>query len=218
MGPLAAVNTQAVLRARQRQGTVVDDPSIREPMGARASALYSIAQRVRTLERKLFHFRQVGILASEAMKLDVDARQGVLAIRGNVSLAMGKFGMVWRVWDAAEDFGLALQLRERAGASLASIGEMQVDLGLCYVLTGRGRRGLALMREGVEGLRTNTSTNGRSFLARGLRKLDLAARVMMKPALSRSARAEIAVIAAETEALDQARDLRSAELVRSASR
>lgn len=212
MGPLAAVNTQAAFRARRRRDRAyADDPSIREPMGARASAIYSIAQRVRSFERKVFHFKQTSMLATRAIDLDKDARQGALAIRGNASLAMGKLGFLWRLWDAAEDFETALRLRERAAASAASIGEMRVDLGLCHVLTGRGHRGLPLMLEGIAGLRTNSTANGRSFLARGLRKLDQAAQIMLKPSLSAEARAEIAAITAETEALDQARDLRPSE-------
>jgi hypothetical protein len=218
MGPLAAVNTQSAFRARQRGGrSDRDDPSIREPMGARASALYSIAQHVRSLERKLFHFEQTARLATFALDLDRNARQGILAIRGNSSLAMGKLGFIWRIWDAADDFETALRLRERAGASAASIGEMQVDLGLCYVLTGRGRRGLSLMRVGIAGLRTNTSANGRSFLARGLRKLSYAAAIMLEPGLRAAARREVALIAAETEALDQARDLSRSELLTGAA-
>ncbi|MDX2277860.1 MAG: DUF4062 domain-containing protein [Hyphomonadaceae bacterium] len=212
MGPLAAVNTQSAFRQRRRADRdYADDPTIREPMGARASALYSIAQHVRSIERKLFHFDQTGRLATQAIALDKNAQQGVLAIRGNVSLALGKMGFVSRIWDAAEDFETALKLREKANASPASIGEMQVDLGLTYVLTGRGGKGFTLMQEGVSGLRTNTSANGKSFLARGLRKLSLASLVMMRPTMRRQARAEIAALSAETEALDQARDLNGDE-------
>lgn len=206
MGPLAAVNTQSAMRA-QRRVHLVDDPAIREPKGARASAIYSIAQKVRGIERKLFHFRQTIILATDAADLDRNAQQGVLAIRGNANLAMFKLGLAWRVWDAAEDFRVALALRERSGASAASVGEMQVDLGLCHVLTGRGRKGLDLIKTGIDGLRSNATANGRSFLARGLRKQRFAARVMLRPALARASAAEIARITQEVEALDQARDL-----------
>jgi hypothetical protein len=207
MGPLAAVNTQAALRRHQRGNLPSDDPAVREPMGARASAVYSIARHARTRNRKVFHFRQATSLASQALHLDRSGQQGVLAIRGNASLQLGTLGYAWMLWDAVADFESALRLREDAGASAASIGEMQVDLGLCYVLTGRGKRGLALMQHGIAGLRTNTTANGLAFLARGLRKLDVAARVLLKPALSREARAEIAMITEKTEAMDQARDL-----------
>lgn len=205
MGPLAAVNTQAALREKRRRDAP-DDPAIREPNGARASALYSIAQQVSGLERKLFHLRQTSVLATRAAALDTGARQGVLAIRGNANLAMFKLGLAWKIWDAAEDFRTALRLREASDASAASIGEMQVDLGLTQVLTGQGRQGLVLIGEGIENLRSNTSANGRSFLARGLRKQVIAARVMLRPRLIRAAQAEIGEIGREVEAFDQLRD------------
>jgi len=206
MGPLAAVNTQAAFR-RQRGAETPGDPTIREPNGARASALYSVAQKVRSFDRKLFHLRQTSLLATRAAALDKDAHQGVLAIRGNASLAEFKMGLIWKLWDAERDFKTALSLRERAGASSASVGEMQVDLGLTQVLSGRGRQGAMLIVQGIAGLRTDNSANGRSFLARALRKQGFAARLMGRFELAADIAAEIAAIGAEVEAMDQLRDL-----------
>jgi hypothetical protein len=207
MSPLAAVNSQTALRQRMTKEIAFRAAhDVREPLGARASALYSIGHRMRSLSRKAFHYEQAGLLATRAMERDPDARRGLLAIRGNVHLRMAWLLRPWRIRDAERDFAEALQLRAAAGAPQAQLGEMKVDLGLCRVLAGRRRSGLALAREGVEDLRSDMSVNGRSFLARGLRKLRWAEFASLNLAASRRSAEEASRIAAEVEALDQARD------------
>jgi hypothetical protein len=95
--------------------------------------------------------------------------------------------------------------RERSGASEASIGEITADLGFCRILTGRPRRGLELLQEGIRGLRSDTSSNGQAFLARGLKKLELGAKLAGRSMLAREARDERLRLAGDIEAMDQAR-------------
>jgi hypothetical protein len=49
------------------------------------------------LTARFFHLRQTAFLATQAATLDKDARQGVLAIRGNASLAEFKLGLAWKI-------------------------------------------------------------------------------------------------------------------------
>jgi hypothetical protein len=207
MGPLAAIHSQMSLR-EQMAGvpSFRAEVSIREPLGARASALYSIAQRMDTRRRKLFHFRQVVELTTRAMAQDAKGQQGLLSIRAHATMHMGRLGLVWKLWEALADFRQALDLRERSAASEASVGEAKTDLGFCLILTGRPHQGLALLEEGVRQLRSDDSANGKAFLARGLRKQLRAARLLGKRELMRAVHQELHLIASQVEAMDQLRD------------
>ncbi len=208
MGPLAAVNSQIDLRKRMRA-----DPrfsthhDLREPTGARASALYSIAQRMQTRARKLFHYRQVVALACEAIEHDPTGREGARSIRAHALVQMARLGHVWKIWEAKADFERSLSIREAKGASEASIGEAKADLGLLLVQIRQRRRGLALVEEGVAQMRSNTSVDGKAFLARGLRKLALAAQQAGRRDLELAARDELSAVSNEVEAIDQLRGL-----------
>jgi tetratricopeptide (TPR) repeat protein len=207
MGPLAAVNSQVVLRR-----DLGNDPrfreahDVREPTGARASAIYSVAQRMHTRQRKLDHYRQTITLATQAIEHDPDAGAGSLSIRGYALMRMARLGQVWKMWEAVEDFRKALALRERSAKSAASLGEAKVDLGLSFVMTGHIRTGFALLQEGVSLMRGNQSANGQAALARSLRKLEGAARLTLRRGVAEAAREERLNIATEVDALDQARD------------
>lgn len=202
MSPLAALNSQVALR---RMAGLGQEQGMREPHGARASALYSIAQRMRTRARKLYHYDQALEAATRAQAQDPDARSGVLSIRAHVQLRVAMLGRPWRLWAAEEDFAASLRLREASGAPLSSIGEAQVDLGFSRVLTGRPLGGFPLMREGIAHLRSDESANGKAFLARGLHKLERAAQLTLQRRLAARTRAERLVVAEDTEAFDQMR-------------
>jgi hypothetical protein len=206
MSPLAAVQSQITLRRRfATEPAFHNATQVREPLGARASALYSIAQRVHSRPRKLRHYQQVASLATQAIELDANARQGSLSIRGHASMQMAGLGFLWKLWDAADDFKQSLKLRESSGESAASVGEAKVDLGLCSILLGRWRTGIALQQEGVTLMRNNDSPNGKAFLARGLRSLELGARIIRRKDIVAAAWEERLRLAAEIEAIDQIR-------------
>jgi hypothetical protein len=202
MSPLAAINSQLHIRKRLAAGRDLD---VREPHGARASALYSIAQRMTSRRRKLFHYDQVSLLAGEAMRQDANAAQGALSIRAHALLRIATLGRPWELWTAKADFRRALQLCEAGGAPLAGIGVAQVDLGFCQVLTGEPFAGRALMKEGIANLRTDATAGGLAFLARGLRKLETASLLTLSPSAAARAREERLQIAGKIEAFDQAR-------------
>jgi hypothetical protein len=204
MGPLAAINSQMSLR---RQTAFRQDGSLREPVGAKASAIYSIAQRMKTRERKFYHYRQATRLATIAIDQSGGVATGALSIRAHALMRMGRLGYLWKLWEAKHDFEIALRIREREHASESGIGEIKTDLGLSCVMTGQSRRGLQLLRDGIGGLRSDTSSNGKAFLARGLRKLELGARLSGKASLARDAHDERLRLAEGIEAMDQARPI-----------
>ncbi len=209
MGPYAALNTQTRLRTTFASVPAFrDGRDVREPLGARASALHSIAQTVETWERKLFHFDQAILAATQAMQRDTNATQGILSIRGLALLRSGLLARPWRFWDGERDLAESLKIRERAGLTPASIGEAMVDHGFARILTGRIFAGFAEMRSGVELLRTDSSANGLAFLARGLRKLEQGAWLTGRRRAARRAYAERMSLASRIEAMDQARDVR----------
>jgi hypothetical protein len=208
MGPYAALNSQVLLRrAFEGDAEFAGGHELRESFGARASALYSIAQKVVRWERKLFHYDQAMIAANRALASDAGARQGVLSIRGHALMRSGMLARPWRFWEAAADLKASLDLRIANGAAAASIGEARVDYGFCMMLTGRIFAGIAEMQAGVVLLRSDTSVDGLSFLGRGLRKLEQGALLVGRRSLALAARAEREAVIAKTQAMDQARKL-----------
>jgi hypothetical protein len=206
MGPLAAINSQIDLRKQMAtEPSFAADSDLREPLGSRASALYSIAQRMRTRRRKLFHYRQVVKLASEAMERDPTGRGGAISIRAHALAQMARLGHFWKLWEAKTEFERFLHLRETTGASEAHIGEAKADLGFLLVQMGNRRRGISVLQEGIAQLRSDKSANGQAFLARGLRKLARAARQTGRRELERAVRDELAAVSLGIEAIDQLR-------------
>ena len=207
MGPLAAINSQIELRKElAADSDFRRDQDVREPLGARASAIYSIAQRMESRGRKLFHYRQAAMLATRAIDRDSEGQGGALSIRAHALMQMSQLGHVWKLWDAARDFRRSLELRDRTGASTASIGEAKADLGFCTVLTGRPRAGLSLLQDGVALMRNDGSADGKAFLVRGLRKLERAAGLIGARRIAAGARMERLSVSEQIEALDQARE------------
>ena len=207
MGPLAAVNSQLALRrGMQHEPAFRSAQDVREPLGGRASAIYSVAHRMYSRKRKLYHYNQTIRLSTRAIERDVDAQQGARAIRGYAFMQTARLGKVWNIWRAKHDFKRSLELREKAGAEPSSIGEAKADLGLCLVLLGSKGSGLSLLQEGIELLRKDDSVNVQSFLAQGLRKLERAATLSGKHALAESAHSERVALSSEIDAFDQARD------------
>ena len=207
MGPLASVQSQIHLRRKFADELAFREKTdVREPLGARASAIYSIAQRTYSWRRKMRHYRLAAVLATQLIERDRNAAQGALSIRGHASMQMAQLGLAWKLWDAVSDFRESLRLREGSLASAASIGEAKADLGLSLALTLRRREGLALLRQGVDMMRSNETASGLAFLARGLRKLERGARIAGRSDLAEAAREERLELAAKIEAMDQIRD------------
>lgn len=207
MGPLAAVNSQTGLRASFAGASeYAAAQDVREPLGARASAIYSIAQRMDTRGRKLWHYRQVVTLATQAAERDPNAQQGALSIRGHALMRMAFLGEIWKLLEAVEDFQKSYDMRVAKGAPPASVGEALTDLGFARVFTGRVGSGLALMQVGVDLMRFDSSVNGKAFLARGLRKLEMAAKFTLSRSLMHKAREERIALAKDIQAMDQARE------------
>ena len=207
MGPLAAVNSQFALRKNMQHEPVFRNAhGVRELLGGRASAIYSIAHRMCSKKRKLYHYNQSITLSTQAIERDADAQQGARAIRGHALMQTARLGKICNLWRAKNDFKRSLALREKAGAKPSSIGEAQTDLGLCLVLLGSKRSGLSLLQKGIELLRMDDSVNAQSFLAWGLRKLERAARFSRESDLAESARLDRVALLETIEAFDQERD------------
>jgi|SRR5665213_1331139 len=205
MGPLASVQTQIALRrkfaAEPAFRAAID---VREPVGARASALYSVAQRMGTWPGSVRHFRMSAELATQAIDQNPDTASGALSIRGRASMQLARVGFVWKLWEAEADFRRGLALRERAGS--LSAGEGMTDLGLCLVFQGRSKSGLRMLQEGVNHMRADEGPNGKAFLARALRSLERGAKFAGRRDVAVAAREERLTLAREIEAIDQTRE------------
>lgn len=208
MSPLAAVQSQMDLRTKfASEPSFRQENDVREPLGARASALYSIAGCMTSVRQRLRHYRLAAAQATLALDHDNQSRQGVLLIRGHAAMRMAQLGLVWKLWDAYADFKDTVNIREASGASEASVGEAKVALGLCLVLLWRRETGLSLLREGIDLLRSDQSVSGLSFLSRGLRNLEYGARKAGQTDIAEEARIERLNLAVQIEAMDQFRQV-----------
>ena len=208
MGPLASVQSQTELRQKFASASAfVERSDVRLPIGARASAIYSIAHRMGTWERKYRHYKLAATLASRVVGEDGNGAHGALLIRGHSYIRMAMLGRPWLLWSAKADFSNAVQLREAAGATDANVGEAKVALGLSLILTGRRSSGVEMLQNGVSLMRGNTTPSGLSFLANGLRKLEQGARFAGRRDLEEEARHEREELAVAIEAMDQTRSL-----------
>jgi hypothetical protein len=204
MSPLAALNSQTVLRRQHLHAPAFKQASdVREPLGGRASAHYSIANRMPSRALRIRFFEQARILANQAIALDSGSRDGILSIRGHIALRMARLGYYWRIWSGIADFRSSLDLRAAAGASLLSIGEAQTDLGFALVLGMQPWSGIRLLEEGVQHMRGATSPTELAFLARGLRKLETGYSLTGRRNRSLAIRRERADLAEKIQAFDQ---------------
>jgi hypothetical protein len=203
MGPLAATNTQIELR--RAYGVPETEGLMREPLDARASALYSVAQRMETRACQIRYFEQSALQATQAIQVAATDFSNALAIRGSANLRLARLGRPWRLFDARGDFRAVLGERERRSAPEASIGEAETDLGLVMIMTGQPFAGFERMRRGVAMMRADQTPNGLANLARGLRKLEEAARLTLRRQLAGKVRSERETIASGIDAVDQMR-------------
>lgn len=210
MGPLAAVNSQAeIRRAFAGEPEFRSSTDVREPVGARASAIYSIAGRMSRRERKIYHYREAIELATRLVAEGGDSEAGALSIRGHSAMRLAENGQVWWLWRAESDFRRSLALRERKAANSPSVGEAMVDLGFWRCAAWRRASGLRQMQDGIALLRTAGGADGRAILVRGLRKLEQAAIIAERRDLAAQVREETKQLAREIEAFDQLRGPRS---------
>ncbi len=167
MGPLAAVQSQIDLRRSLSANPAFRaNNDVREPVGARASAIYSIAQRMYSWRQKMRQFRMSEDLATQAIAQNPEGSPGALSIRGRAALRLAQLGQVWKVWQAEADFREGLRLREQMGESEATLAEGFLDLGLCLAYSLRPRAGLDLLQKGISLLRSDISPNATTRLAR----------------------------------------------------
>jgi hypothetical protein len=202
LGPLAALNLQLAVRRGRPAGL---GAPVREPHGARASAIYSIAGVVGSPFRKAYHYKQALIAADRALSIDPAARQGTLSIKGHVLMRRAMLGYVPEIFPAVAALEESLAIRVRSSASAAAVGEAMADLGFCLILALQPFRGVDLLKEGVALLRQDPSPSGLSFLARGLRKLEQGQRLTLQLSAARETHAEREAIARAINAFDQVR-------------
>lgn len=168
LGLLATVNTHNWIRARVDGIPDEETPAHRVHGigGARASALYSMANRCWRLPHRWNLLHRALQELDAAMAARPERRARYLAIRGSVHRARGQF------FKAARDHEEMVGLYRADPASGGAIGEALTELGWTYAWIlrfGKARRnlaeGVALMRgDGVQSL------SSASFLVRALRK------------------------------------------------
>ncbi|WP_421788444.1 hypothetical protein [Hyphobacterium sp.] len=199
ISPLAAVQSQIHLRRSGRVSGV--DPE-RPLLGARASALHSIAQRAK--KTKVGLFRLVVRLVSSQLEGVTGDRSGSLLIRGNARLQLARVGHPLQLLKARQDLAEALAIRESLATNRHALGEAKVDYGFALALTSIfPSTAFGLIKEGINDMRASPeSVSNPGFLVRALRKSAFAFKIR-GDRRSRETNAELESLVASTHSNDQ---------------
>jgi hypothetical protein len=130
------------------------------PVGAVASANYSLIQRIPSAFIRHFAYRSLLRFLDKNIPVSSSA-VGNLLIRGSINLRLGN------PWGGITDFKKALHIVESSNSTPASAGNAKVHLALGLAMALRRREARALMDEGLGEIRGNV---GPGELMRALRK------------------------------------------------
>ena len=200
MGCLAALNELTHVRA-----TVGRDDA---PLGARASAYYSIGAKVRSRWTARRFFRQSLALSRTQLQRNAEEPSNLLQMTASAQARLARLGEPWRYFRALGDFRKSLDLRVRRCAPQASVAEAKNAYAYAlFQLPWRRREALELAAEGARLFRSAPAGDASGFYFRSERKraemLGRARRYDEAVAVATAARD----LAAVGQALDQVRPL-----------
>lgn len=203
IGLLSAVNSIIWIRARPL-GTVIPETAeihIHGTKGARASALYSMANRCWWLPRRWSLLNAALADVDDAIGSRPNRISGYLAIRGSIYRAKGQLSR------AVKDHEAMVDARKAESPSGSSMGEALSELGWTLAWAGQLRKA---KRSLVEGVRLVSETPVSSpmqagFRVRALKKCPTVQALTFDFAASRRARAEAQQIANTYLVADQMR-------------
>ncbi|WP_424986379.1 DUF4062 domain-containing protein [Microbulbifer sp. S227A] len=175
LSPLAVINTRQALWEQNSEKF----GNLEELTTSRASAYYSLAQRMHTRAQTRRGFQQSRALATRAYDQLGNAAVGSLMIRCHANIRLAGLGSPLLISDALADARKALEIYDMGVGDLTGRGEALVSLGFCKAITGRLRTGKADMRHGLHLLSQNPTPNGRSFYAKGGKMVARAGRLLL---------------------------------------
>jgi hypothetical protein len=200
MGCLAALNELTHVRTELKSADL--------PMGARASAYYSIGAKVRSKWAARRFFRQSFALSRAKLAQQPDDPSELLQMTASAHAQLARLGQPWRYALALRDFRKSLDWRSSHGAPQESIGEaMNAYAFALSKQPWRRKEALALAAEGSAMIRDSAGGLASGFYFRSERK-----RAEM---LGRAGHLDEAIVvaaaarelAANAQAFDQARPL-----------
>lgn len=143
--------------------------------GGLASEIYSIAKSLPRSSIKKQLFKKSLSLLDEVLSTSPPSSAGFRAIKGSVFLQLGDKA------SAIREYRASLDERISSGASAASIGETEAELGFAMLLSGDVKQGCALMERGVSAIATSDAY---PFTVRARRKLAVGYALSMRPLLA----------------------------------
>ncbi len=162
-GVFASLGSLDLIRGRLRNQSSLDLPEevTKKPLGALASAHYSLSKRMLTKVQKLEQL-DLALRFSHETILDQGEKEiGIYSVRGSVLVALH------RPFAAVSDFRRVVDGYESQATEAGRLGMAYVDLGSALFLSGRIFKGEDLLSKGVRLL----STKEDGSLVRGWRRL-----------------------------------------------
>lgn len=200
MGCLAALNELTHARMALKREDM--------PLGARASAYYSIGAKVRSIRTARRFFRQSLALSQAQLQKHAEEPSNLLQMTGSAQARLARLGEPWRYLRALGDFRTSLDLRIRHGAPQQSVAEAKNAYAYAlFQLPWRRDEALRLAAQGAQLFRSAPGGEASGFYFRSERKraemLGRARRYDEAISVATLAR-DLAMVA---QALDQARPL-----------
>jgi len=200
MGCLAALNELTHVR------TTIGREDV--PLGARASAYYSIGSKVRSIWNARRFFRQSLALSRAQLQKRAEEPSNLLQMTASAEARLARLGEPWRYLRALSDFKASLDLRIRQGAPQASVAEAKNAYAYAlFQLPWRRDEALRIAGEGAQLFHSAPEADASGFFFRSERKraemLGHAKRYDEAISVATTARD----LAAAAQALDQVRPL-----------
>ena len=163
IGCLAAINSLLEIKRNNQDNTEIVN-SINISHGALASEYFSIARMAKSWRYKRALFNKALANVNYAFTESSDDLSDLYDLRGNILIFLEHF------WAAVKDYETALQLRIDANDTEGRIGEIKVDLGFAYFLTGHKKKAQRFLEDGIEGLKKSDRP---TFTVKAMKKLIL---------------------------------------------
>ena len=162
-GVFASLGSLDLIRGHLRQQRKLDLPEevTKKPLGAFASAHYSLAKRMPTKWRRREQLDLALKFANAAIEDQNDREISIYSVRGSLFISLR------RPFAAVADFRRVVDLYEAQAAGAEKLGQAYVDLGSAFCFSGRLFKGEEMLKKGVELL----SKGEDGFVIRSWRRL-----------------------------------------------
>lgn len=192
LGSLAASDEQKRVRLRMREMGGFGEEDLSHPGVSLASALYSIAKKIREPRSRASLFDQA-LVELQTTLSENSTNDTALAVQGSIFFQKRQF------WRAADVYEKVMKMREKNGND-AALGDAKAEYGFGLIFCGHPIKGRRYLQEGVT---TLDKTGSPGFRVRARKKLAYANLILLNFSAYRELKEQARQIAVDHNLLDQ---------------